>query len=166
MGLPKTSLLAFLTILLVAPFASGATLTLSGDSGTPGSPVVLPGTAQIPMLQLSLASSGGYPIRVTRLTLTAQGTLDDAAGLTSTDLYVDTNANGSLDIGTDVLLGSSSFFSDDGTAVFSAFTRTINSGFSENWLVVYTLSPSAAPGASFRAGVASNFHVTAQFRSG
>ncbi|MHC4599501.1 MAG: hypothetical protein ACYS47_10890 [Planctomycetota bacterium] len=166
MKFPKITLPVCLMAFLAGPFASGATLTVGAGSNTPDTSAEFAGTGGIAMLQLSLASSGGSSIQVTRLTLTAQGTLNDAVDLTATDLYVDANANGSYDAGIDVFLGSSLYSSDDGIATFTGFTRTISSGSSENWLVVSGFSASATPGGSFRTGVASNAHVSARYRSG
>jgi hypothetical protein len=167
MKFTKTPLLGFLIVFLAAPFASGATLTIGAGSNTPASSAEPPGASGIAVLQLSMAASNsGYHIEVTRLTLTAQGTLNDVTGVTSADLYVDANANGSLDAGTDLYLASSTYSSDDGPATFSGFSRTVVSGGSEKWLVVYGLSASAAAGATFKTGVASNTHVTARYRSG
>ncbi|MHC5040390.1 MAG: hypothetical protein ACYTHM_24025, partial [Planctomycetota bacterium] len=63
---------AFL-ILGLSPAVTAATLTVSQGSASPGSSAELAGTSGIVMLQLHAAASGGVTIRVTRVTVHAQG---------------------------------------------------------------------------------------------
>jgi hypothetical protein len=150
-------------ILLSASVASAATLTVSAGPNNPATASVSPGATGRAVLQLNLAVSGGYWIRLTSLRLNAQGTLDDLSELAGVRLYAD-NGNGSFDA-SDTLLANSAFAADDGAADFS-FTWYLSDGASENWWVVYDLSSSATPADTFRVGFISVSDVTAQYAPG
>ncbi|MHC5080956.1 MAG: hypothetical protein ACYTHN_18245 [Planctomycetota bacterium] len=111
------------------------------------------------MMQFALSAVGGN-IVVEALTLTGSGSGDDGSDVAGVSLYRDTNSNGILDTGTDILLGGSGAYgADNGTVTFSGLSRTIPSGGSELWLVVYDFHPSAICGRNFTVSIASSNDV-------
>ncbi len=115
----------------------------------------IPGSS-VPVLQLQVNNQSNAPTTFTSLKLTASGTGNDATGITSVSLYVDTNGNGILD-GGDSLLTSGTYGSDNGTLTLS-FTNSVPAFTTEQLLVVYTFSATAS--GTYTASVAANSDMT------
>jgi hypothetical protein len=113
----------------------------------------LPGSANVPVLQLQLTNQSSAPTTMTSLTLTASGTGTDALGISQVTLYLDSNGNGIVDAG-DTLLTAGAFTADDGTLTLT-FGDMIPAGGTQRLLVVYQVS-ATAPQGTYRVGVLSN----------
>lgn len=145
---------------------SGSTRTMLGGLSialgpqNPPSRNVQPGSTDVPVLQLSVATQG-ESFTVSSLRVSAAGSLLDDAAVSQVRLLRDTAPFGVVD-GTDVLLGTSSYTADDGAAPFT-FSPAISlaSDTSERWLVVYDLSLLSSPGQTFRASIAAAADLTA-----
>lgn len=155
-----------LGILALASPAFGQTLTIAAGPNNPGSgSPVSPGTANVPMLQFSLTASTTYSVTVYSVIAHAQGTLNDATGISAVKLWVDANNNGALDVGTDIQLGGSGTYSaDNGTVSFAGFSRAIAVGSPQYWLITCDVSAAAAGGATFQAGFTQASDFNAQYK--
>ncbi|MBI2375585.1 MAG: hypothetical protein HYV07_16440 [Deltaproteobacteria bacterium] len=145
------------------PIQGGIRTLLGGFSLTvaPSNPVASryqPGRAGAPVLVTQLAAQG-EAFDVSRIRLSAAGTLDDRTALVSVKIHRDLGTAGALDA-SDVLLGSGTFDSDDGVASidFAPAVRIL-SGVSERWLVTYDLG-SAPSGSTFRARITTAADLT------
>lgn len=146
-----------------------ARLTLSAAAHNPPDGTVAPGMTDIVMLHLQLAASQQDDVDVLSVTLTADGTGNDAQAVTGVRLYQDVDGDGQV-TAADVLLGSSTYSADDGTltVTFSPPLR-IAKGQSCLLLVLYDLTgnlPLINQGDTFRCGVAKDTDVVAQAAGG
>jgi hypothetical protein len=123
-----------------------------------------PGSTGIVVLPLRLRALNAS-IAVTSLAITASGSLNDAAGVTSAELRRDFDGDGVLSAADALLSGLATFSSDDGSLAFG-LDAVIASGETERWLVVYALSGAAPAGATFAARVASPSAVVAELALG
>ncbi len=88
---------------------------------------------------------------MTNVKLTASGSGDDAAAITSVQVYADTNGDGILDAG-DQLLSTGSYTVDNGTVVLT-LSDTLGASATKNYLVVYNFAGAAVPGTTFQTAI-------------
>lgn len=88
--------------------------------------------------------SGTEDAIITSFTVSASGTLDDQADIASLNLCLDLNENGCWDPGTDVeIVANKTFAADNGSYTFT-FSRVIQQGTHEDWMVVVHLGGTAS----------------------
>jgi hypothetical protein len=98
---------------------------------------VVPGTANEEMAQWNLVASSVEEVRVSRVTVWAQGDGDDVADVVQVRLVLDANGNGVAD-GTETVLGSGVFSSNNGSVAFALATPlSVPAGASRKLLAVY-----------------------------
>jgi len=117
----------------------------------------VPGSSNIPVLQIHANNPSNAPATLTSLKLTAGGSATDASGISGVSLYLDANNDGILDNG-DSLLSTGTYPSDNGVLTLN-FTSGIGAFGKANYLVVYNFSGSA-PAGTYQANVAGNGDVT------
>ena len=91
-----------------------------------------------------MSNPGTIPATLTSLVITAAGSANDQTGISSVQVYVDTNGNGVVDAG-ESLLGSGAYNADNGTATIT-INNVVPAGTNENLLVVDNFSSSAGNG--------------------
>jgi hypothetical protein len=126
-------------------------------SFTPLSGTKLPGTSNVPVLQIKLTNPSGAALSITSIKLTASGTGIDNTGIISVTVYTDLNGDGTVD-GGDTALGSATYASDNGTVLIS-FNNPLPAFATQNYLVVYNFSPTA-PGGTYQASVVGSLDLT------
>ena len=142
------------------PIQGGATLTVQRArlelSAGPFNPSreATPGQSGVALLQLRLAASGAEPVVVSSLGIRGSGSGDEVADLAGVRLYLDQDGDGQVDLGEPLLAGPVSFPSDDGQVNLGGFSRELQPGTSELWLVSYDLGASATGGDQFVAASA------------
>lgn len=139
--------------------SSNATVVALGDTVTASRVDLAPGTiaqsaSNIALMRLSLATNANSATW-TDLTVTKSGTLADA-GVTTVRIYLDANANGTFEAGSDTLVSpSNNTFSAGLAAITLSASQTINTT-PKLYFVVYTLEADATPGATIGASIAAN----------
>jgi subtilisin family serine protease len=110
------------------------------------------------MLQLRLAAQGGLPaenIRVKSISLSASGTGDDLADISSVKLWLDTNRDGIVQSPGDTLLASGTYDADNGCArLVPAGGYVLNNGMPTDFIISYTMSGSGNAGDTYKFEVA------------
>ncbi len=114
------------------------------------------GNGNVPVLQFTINNPSGPPVSISGLTLTASGTGNDLTGIAGVHLYLDNNQNGFVD-GGDTLLGSATYSTDNGNAIFS-FNNVIFSPGTATYLVTYDFT--AAASGTFQTTIASSAALT------
>jgi len=122
----------------LTPTATSVTVILTNGSSAPGNSTQLPGTNNVPVLQFQLTNMDANPLTITSLTLTASGSGNDGTGISSLGLYWDANGNGIVD-GGDVLLATTNYAGNNGTAVFN-FSTALPGTVSRSYLVADNFS--------------------------
>ena len=121
-------------------------LTVSAGSGNPAEFSASADAAGVAVLQLRLAASVEDTV-LDSLTVAGSGTGNEAVDIKTVRLYLDSDADGQVDVG-ERELGSASFTENDGTVTFSGLGITIPVGTSIHLLVAYDLSVFTLAGAS------------------
>ncbi|MGB9619937.1 MAG: S8 family serine peptidase, partial [Armatimonadota bacterium] len=105
------------------------------------------------MLQLRLMAQGGVPpenIRVDSITLSANGTGDDLADISSVELWLDVNGDGIVQSPGDTLLASGTYSADNGWVKLApAAGYVLPSMMPVDFLVSYTMSGSGNAGDTY-----------------
>ncbi|MBI4817386.1 MAG: hypothetical protein HY791_14085 [Deltaproteobacteria bacterium] len=130
--------------------AGGGLVVSLGSAQAPGVSVNQ-NEVSVPVLSLSVLADN-EPCAVEAITISAAGSIDDAADVSNVRLLRDTNANGLADA-FDITMGGASFASDDGSITFSGLQRALGTGVRESWLVAYDLRGSASNLETLRARV-------------
>jgi hypothetical protein len=107
----------------------------------PASSIQLPGTT-LPVAQFQLTNPGNNTANITSITLTGSGSGNFPTGITTVSLYLDTNANGVVDAG-DQLLGTATY---SGSTVTMNLNTAIPAGGTATYLAVYQFSNTAPAG--------------------
>jgi hypothetical protein len=131
-------------------------------SSSPASSNQAPGASNVPVLQVKVQNTGGGPVNLTSITLTASGSGNSATGISNVSIYLDLNNSGVLNPG-DPLLGSGVY------AANGTLTITLNGAVvtnTANLLIVYNISSAAPAGATYQANVLANTDVTGTASSG
>jgi hypothetical protein len=125
----------------------GVPLVAAAGPNTPGDAAVSTTAQDVPMLQLRL--SAGQNVTVSRLSIRAQGTGDDATEVQSVQLWLDADGSGTI-TSVDTALGSPAAFSqDDGSVDFVGLNQALAPGTFRDYVVTYTLN--SATGVTFQA---------------
>ena len=95
------------------------------------------------MAQFQLTNPGNNPAHISSITLTGSGTGNFPSGITTVNLYLDINGNGTVDVG-DTLAGTGTYSGGNATINLN---QNIPAGSSATFLVVYQFSNSAPSGA-------------------
>lgn len=132
------------------PITVGGTLEVGLGAGSPIGRVVPRSSSPTPALQLRLVASYEN-VTLTRVTLHASGSGQDATGLAQVELYQDGNADG-LVSGGEPLLGAGTFNADDGALTFT-LSLPIQVGPAVHLLARIRTSASPIGGQTFRLGL-------------
>jgi hypothetical protein len=125
-------------------------LTAALAETDPGHQDIRPDAESAVVLVLGLSADADHDIRVEDLAVKVRGSADDHEDVALLRLYRDVDGDGLLDASTDELLkGSGTFPTDNGTITFAGIGRTVAAGTSEDWLVVVDFAGTASPGESF-----------------
>ncbi|MHA2427534.1 MAG: hypothetical protein ACXADB_05890, partial [Candidatus Hermodarchaeia archaeon] len=100
------------------------------------------------MLQVNVTATNEGLTQI-NFTLAAYGTADDSTDIAEVDLIYDQNANGLYDTGTESILDSGVYPSDNGTLQLDS-GHTIPQGQSHAFLIVYQLTFTATAGETFQ----------------
>jgi len=134
-------------------------LSMELGFGNPPDGFVSPG-ATASVMQL-LVRAYGEGATIGGLTLSAEGSLHDPAGISQLVLYNDMNGDGLHQPG-EMQLGSPATFADnDGTAAFSGFTAPVSAGGEAHLLIVATFSDQAADDQKFRLRISNDEQLAA-----
>jgi len=100
---------------------------------------------QARLFWIQLINDATEAVTVSQLAFTAAGSVDDASDLGSVRLFVDTNANGLVEVEEEQLGTESTPAEDDGVAAFTGFSLALLPGSTTQVLVAASLT---APGTS------------------
>ncbi|MBI2387707.1 MAG: hypothetical protein HYV14_17100 [Elusimicrobia bacterium] len=142
--------------------SSNATVTDVADTVTVTPTSMAPGSVaqatDYAVEKLSMATGADEAIW-TAVTVTKTGTLADA-GVTTVKIYLDANANGTYESGSDTLISPGvTTFSGGSAAITLSAAQTLTST-AKVYFIVYTLATTATEGATIGASVGSNADVT------
>jgi uncharacterized repeat protein (TIGR01451 family) len=122
----------------ISSFGAGA----GASNGTTSS--AAKGSTNVPMVQLVTMATGTENMKITKITVQASGSGNDALDITSVKLYLDVNGNGIVDAG-DTLLSSGTFTADNGTLDLTLSSAlTVTAGTPQNLLVTYDINTTLA----------------------
>lgn len=139
------------------PIAGGTRTLLGGLSvalaaDTPAASRAQPLADDLPVVGLVVAAQGER-FDVTRVHVTAAGSLDDAAALRGLQLWRDAGQTGVRDAA-DLLLASGAYATDDGQVTLTLTTaEPVLPGTTARWLLTYDLGAGAVTGQTFRATI-------------
>ncbi len=155
----KTSTLTSSNTPSVTPTSTATAEIILVTLGTnsPAGSNQIPGSSNLPVLQVNASNTGNGAATITSLKLTASGTGNDITGIASVSLYLDANNNGVAD-GTETLLATGNYGADNGVLTFN-FNQVVSAGGSANYLVVYNFS-ALAPAGTYQAVLAGNSDAT------
>ncbi len=100
------------------------------------------------MLQVYLSADRWEPLDIASISISASGTGDDAGDISAVKIYLDSNSNGKVD-GGEQLVGSGKYQSDDGTVDIATSLRIGKSG-GVNLLVTYAMGSGLTPGSTYQ----------------
>ncbi len=103
------------------------------------------------MLQVNVTATNEGLTQI-NFTLVAYGTADDSTDIAEVDLIYDQNGNGLYDTGTESILDSGVYASDNGTLQLDS-AHTVPQGQSHAFLIVYQLTFTATAGETFQFNV-------------
>ncbi len=146
-------------------FATGDT-TLVGFSleradSTPQSSIHA-GAVQSPVFLLRLKALNA-DVRVNSVTFDTTGTLPDQSAVTAARLYRDNDQNGVVTSADSLLAGPATFAADNGQLTFANMNPVIEANSTQQWVLAYSLSPTAPAGANFQLSLTNAQVVDAQF---
>ncbi len=103
------------------------------DGSAASAATAYPASGNYVLQKFTAAYAAGPANSITSITVGAQGSGNDATAYSSVQLYLDSNTNGTYDVGTDTLLNSqSAFAADNGNVVFTiseAYTPSVSKTF-------------------------------------
>lgn len=138
---------------------SQGSVTLVQGSSNPSSGYIANGESDKVMMQVKLTAAGDEELAVTQFKIKASGTGNDQTGVTSVDLYVDTDDDGMLNVSTDRLLSAGSTFAANDSTITFAVADTIAAGGYANYLVIYDFATGLTNGKTYRATIELNNYV-------
>ncbi|MBI2947795.1 MAG: right-handed parallel beta-helix repeat-containing protein [Verrucomicrobia bacterium] len=140
-------------------FEGGFRLERTDDRATES----VPSSAKLaPILRLT-ATARTADVRVRALTFEASGSLVEPAQVTAVHFYRDTDGNGIVTDADERLAGPFVFTADNGGITLTNLSATVSAESSQRWLLVYSLSSNAPPGATFWIRLPSASSVDARF---
>ena len=136
------------------------TLTVSTPDALPAAGPVMVGSGNNLVDKINLVASGGFAT-VTGLKVKQLGTAQDGADITNISFWRDVNANGTLEPGTDTILGGAATFSAaDNTYAVTGLSLTVSSGATERILVVDNVAAGATTTRTIQTQVVDATYVT------
>jgi hypothetical protein len=103
------------------------------DGSAASAATAYPASGNYVLQKFTAAYAAGPANSITSITVGAQGSGNDATAYSSVQLYLDSNTNGTYDVGVDTLLNSqSAFAADNGNVVFTiseAYTPAVSKTF-------------------------------------
>lgn len=131
------------------------TISVGGQNTDPGTQQLGDANIEVMMLQIDFFNNE-LAVLIDTITVTGEGTGDEASDVASVKFYNDVNNDGALDAG-DTLLATSTFAADNGTVNLDLTDNGFTSAGSEkNGLVIYEINTSAASASTYKAKIASN----------
>jgi hypothetical protein len=139
-------------------FNVGFSVQGSGNSQNQAVPA---GTNLLPVLQFTLAALNA-DVHVSGITFTANASTAPSSLVNAVNLYRDSNGNGVIDPGDNLLAGPVAFPASTNRITLNVNTAII-ANTSQQWLLAYSLSPLAPAGTTFTASITNAEAVLAQF---
>jgi PKD repeat protein len=141
-------------------------LKVSAGPMNPASGGIANNATDLPVLQVRLTSGDVEPVLLSSLVFSGAGTANDIDDILDAKLWLDVDFKGVAG-GSDVLLGTQTYSTDDGTLTFSGLNRTISASQSIDLLLTYSLNGQAFQAETFSASITDRTKVAAlQMRSG
>jgi hypothetical protein len=146
-----------------AVISESGTLTLSAGAANPGNINIAGNETNLSVIQVALSAGPNENISVSSIRFRVSGSFDDATDFTASTLrlYLDDNANGTLDAGDTQLGANQSWSGNDGTVTFSSLSQTILLNTTQYWIVLCNLSGQASSGENFRVSLQLNSALSA-----
>jgi hypothetical protein len=136
------------------------TLTVSTPDALPAAGPVMIGSGNNLVDKINLAASGGYAV-VSGLKVKQLGNAVNGTDIANVTFWRDVNANGTLETGTDTILGGAAVFSAvDNSYSVTGLSLTVNSGSTERILVVDNVAAGATAGRTIQTQVVDAAYVT------
>ena len=117
---------------------------MSLDSNSPTDSTQQPGATNVAVLEVQVSNPATIAATLTGLNLTAVGSGFDDTGIASVQIWLDADGNGVVD-GSDILLGTGNYPTNNGTAVI-AFNTVVAAGGTIRLLVVDNFFSTALDG--------------------
>jgi len=111
---------------------------------SPAGSTIMYNAANTSIFQFALVNNHDFDVDVSSIALSANGTVNDAIDISFVKLYLDNDGDGQISVGDSQLAGNQTFSTDNGTATFTGFTRTIVQGTSELYIGIVDLSSAAS----------------------
>jgi len=141
-------------------------LEISFTSGCPANQDVI-ADAEVIISHILLEAVGSDDVSISSITLNATGTGNDLVDISLVEIFLDVNGNDDFDSGTDALIGSGTYDSDDGQLSVSFSTpQIISTDNGRNWLVRYRLNGNGPNGATYAFIIKSTSDVLVKYISG
>lgn len=137
----------------------GPSLSLSLGSAPPADAIVGANAEHVPAFQVVM-SAANEDVTVTRLSLRASGSLDDATAISAVRLLLDAGGDGRVDPG-DVEVAAARSAGDDGAITFAPIGERIGKNSSVSYLVTIDLSGTGVAGQTVSLALANDGDVTA-----
>ncbi|RJP19602.1 MAG: CxxxxCH/CxxCH domain-containing protein [Deltaproteobacteria bacterium] len=136
------------------------TLTVSTPDALPAAGPVMVGSGNNVADKINLVAGGGYAT-VTGLKVKELGTAQDVSDISGITFWRDVNSNGTLETGTDTILGGAATFSAaDNTYAVTGLSLTVSSGATERILVVDNVAAGAVTSRTIQTQVVDATYVT------
>jgi len=146
---------------LVGPsFGVGGSLRFAAGPVAVPDAIVATNADDVPALQI-VAAAFNEDVTVTRLSLRASGSLDDAAGVSKVRLLEDRNQNGRIDAADIEVASSVRPAGDDGSVTFSPLSLRLVRGTEVVLLATVSLSGAGTAGQTVQLALADDADVTA-----
>jgi hypothetical protein len=144
---------------LGADFTIGPSLSIALGAATPADTIVAANGEHIAAIQLTM-SAKNEDVTISRLSLRASGSLDDATAISAVRLLLDAGGDGRVDPG-DVEIAAARPAGDDGAITFAPLAERIGKNASASYLVTVDLSGGGSAGQTVRLSLANDGDVTA-----
>jgi predicted CxxxxCH...CXXCH cytochrome family protein len=140
--------------------AAPGTLTVSTPDALPAAGPVMVGSGNNLLDKINLAATGGYAL-VTGLKVKELGTAQNGTDIANITFWRDVNANGTLEPGTDTILGGAATFNAaDNTYSVTGLSLNVSSGATERILVVDNVAAGATTTRTIQTQVVDGTYVT------
>lgn len=141
-------------------------LALELTPGTPGNQDVAADAPAVAM-HLHLEAVGSEDVSISAITLSASGTGNDLVDISAVEVYLDVDDSDSYDAGTDALIASGVFDSNNGRASITfGSPQIVSTGPGRNWLFLCNLNGNGPDGATYSLGISSASDVSVKYLSG
>lgn len=117
----------------------GGSLQIAAGPAAPMDQIVAANAELVPVLQLA-ASAFNEDVTLSRLSVSASGSLDDTTGIDDVHLFLDANADGRIDPGDVEVAPVARVAGDDGKATFGPIAERVTRNTTAHFLVAIDLS--------------------------